>query len=78
MPPFVVPDGEAVIWNKDWLDFDALQQRTVTSRAALPTLAKELPASFAAFDVLAVAGQTPGPCRGFCAAAKDRKVHHAR
>lgn len=57
VPPGVVLDGEAVIWNGDRLDFEALQRRMVTSRAALPALAHELPASFAAFDVLAVAGQ---------------------
>ncbi|MCD5341738.1 hypothetical protein LR392_05790 [Arthrobacter sp. AK04] len=53
----MVLDGETVIWNRGRLDFDALQQRIVTSRAALPAVANELPASFAAFDVLAVAGQ---------------------
>jgi ATP-dependent DNA ligase len=53
----VVLDGEAVIWNRGRLDFDALQRRMVTSRAALPAVASELPASFVAFDVLAVAGQ---------------------
>ncbi|MFP3570948.1 ATP-dependent DNA ligase, partial [Paraburkholderia sp. SIMBA_030] len=37
--------------------FEALQRRMVTSMAALPALVHELPASFAAFDVLAVAGQ---------------------
>jgi len=57
VPPGVVLDGEAIIWNKDQLDFEALQRRMVTSRAALPALVKELPASFVAFDVLAVAGQ---------------------
>lgn len=57
VPPGVVLDGEAVIWNRDRLDFEALQQRMITSRAALPALVKELPAAFAAFDVLAVAGQ---------------------
>lgn len=57
VPPGVVLDGEAVIWNKDRLDFEALQHRMVTSRAALPALVKELPASFVVFDVLAVAGQ---------------------
>ncbi|WP_235564379.1 ATP-dependent DNA ligase [Arthrobacter sp. Soil762] len=57
VPPGVVLDGEAVIWNRDRLDFEALQRRMVTSRAALPALVKELPAAFAAFDVLAVAGQ---------------------
>jgi ATP-dependent DNA ligase len=53
----VVLDGEAVIWNRDRLDFEALQRRMVTSRAALPALVKEFPAAYAAFDVLAVAGQ---------------------
>lgn len=57
LPPGVVLDGEAVIWNRDRLDFNALQQRMVTSRAALPALANQMPASFVAFDVLAVAGQ---------------------
>ena len=53
----MVLDGEAVIWNRDRLDFEALQRRMVTSRAALPALVHELPAAFVAFDVLAVAGQ---------------------
>lgn len=57
IPPGCVIDGEAVIWNGDRLDFDALQRRMVTSRAAMPALVHELPASFAAFDVLSVAGQ---------------------
>jgi len=57
VPPGVVLDGEAVIWNGDRLDFEALQRRMVTSRAALPALVHELPASFAAFDLLAVAGR---------------------
>lgn len=57
VPPGVVLDGEAVIWNEDRLDFEALQRRMVSSRAALPALVHELPAAFAAFDVLAVAGQ---------------------
>jgi len=33
VPPAVVLDGEAVIWSRDRLDFDALQQRMSTSRA---------------------------------------------
>ncbi|WP_353748064.1 MULTISPECIES: ATP-dependent DNA ligase [unclassified Paenarthrobacter] len=57
VPPGVVLDGEAVIWNGDRLDFEALQRRMVSSRAALPAMVRDLPASFAAFDVLAVAGQ---------------------
>lgn len=57
VPPGVVLDGESVIWNRDRLDFEALQRRMVTSRAALPALVQEFPAAFAAFDVLAVAGK---------------------
>jgi ATP-dependent DNA ligase len=56
IPPGCVVDGEAVIWSRGRLDFDALQRRLVTSKAALPALVRELPASFMAFDVLAVAG----------------------
>ncbi|KIC68722.1 ATP-dependent DNA ligase [Pseudarthrobacter phenanthrenivorans] len=56
LPPGCVLDGEAVIWTDDQLDFDVLQRRLVTSRAALPGLIQEHPASFAAFDLLAVAG----------------------
>ena len=56
VPPGCVLDGEAVIWAADRLDFDALQRRLVTSKAALPALVRERPASFVAFDLLAVAG----------------------
>jgi hypothetical protein len=56
VPPGCVVDGEAVLWSGDRLDFEALQQRMVTARAALPALVRERPASLVAFDVLAVAG----------------------
>lgn len=56
VPPGCVIDGEAIIWTGDRLDFNALQQRMVTGRKALPAFVQERPASFAAFDVLAVAG----------------------
>lgn len=56
IPPGCIVDGEAVIWSGGRLDFNALQRRMVTSKAALPSLVLELPASFVAFDVLAVAG----------------------
>ncbi|WP_018771434.1 ATP-dependent DNA ligase [Arthrobacter sp. 162MFSha1.1] len=56
VPPGCVLDGEAVIWTGDRLDFDALQRRLVTSKGTLPAAAQEHPASFAAFDLLAVAG----------------------
>nr|WP_308411012.1 ATP-dependent DNA ligase [Arthrobacter sp. AFG20] len=56
VPPGCVLDGEAVVWAGDRLDFDALQRRLVASKASLPTLVREQPASFVAFDLLAVAG----------------------
>ncbi|MET4143880.1 ATP-dependent DNA ligase [Arthrobacter sp. UYCo732] len=56
IPPGCIVDGEAVIWTGGRLDFNALQRRMVTSKAAMEGVARELPASFAAFDVLAVAG----------------------
>lgn len=56
VPPGCVLDGEAVVWAGDRLDFGALQRRLVASRASLAALVLEQPASFVAFDLLAVAG----------------------
>lgn len=56
VPPGCVVDGEAVIWTGDRLDFDALQRRLVASKSGLDGLVREHPASYAAFDLLAVAG----------------------
>ncbi|MFP5367011.1 MAG: ATP-dependent DNA ligase [Actinomycetes bacterium] len=56
VPPGCVLDGEAVVWSGDRLDFDALQRRLVASKAGLPALIREQPASFVVFDLLAVAG----------------------
>ena len=56
VPPGCVLDGEAVMWTADRLDFDALQRRLVAARAGLPALVRDCPASFVAFDLLAVAG----------------------
>lgn len=44
------------LWAGDRLDFDALQRRLVAAKASLPALVRERPASFVAFDLLAVAG----------------------
>ncbi len=49
-------DGEAVIWTQGRLDFSALQQRLSAGPKTLPGLVRETPASYAAFDALAVAG----------------------
>ncbi|MFC6156121.1 ATP-dependent DNA ligase [Kribbella jiaozuonensis] len=57
VPDGVVLDGELVILGADGrLSFDALQQRLVTSPAKARAKAAELPASYAAFDVLATGG----------------------
>ncbi|MGY4772916.1 ATP-dependent DNA ligase [Kribbella sp. CWNU-51] len=49
--------GELVILGADGrVSFDALQQRLVTSPAKARAKAAELPASFAAFDLLAAGG----------------------
>jgi hypothetical protein len=45
------------------LSFDALQQRLVTSPAKARAKAAELPASFAAFDLLAAGGVDLRACR---------------
>ena len=56
IPPGCVVDGEALVWSGDRLDFNSLQQRMTTSKQALAAFVRERPASFAAFDLLAVAG----------------------
>lgn len=57
IPAGFIIDGEAVCWSKKRLDFEHLQRRLITSARRLPALIWEYPASYAAFDVLAVAGQ---------------------
>ena len=54
LAPGTVLDGELVVWDGHRLDFTQLQRRVIApSRAA--TLARHKPASFVAFDVLAIA-----------------------
>ncbi|MGY3567933.1 ATP-dependent DNA ligase [Sinomonas sp. RB5] len=57
VPDGCVLDGEAVIWNDGRLDFDALQRRLGVGVALAARLAREAPASFVVFDVLAVLGR---------------------
>jgi ATP-dependent DNA ligase len=52
-----VVDGEIVIATAQGLDFDTLQLRLHPAVSRVEKLAKETPASFVAFDVLAVAGR---------------------
>jgi hypothetical protein len=56
VPPGCVIDGEALIWTGDRLDFTTLQARMTTGKRAFPAFVREHPASFAAFDLLAAAG----------------------
>ncbi len=58
LPEGCVVDGEIVIATKAGLDFDALQLRLHPAASRVAKLAKETPASFVAFDVLAVDGRS--------------------
>jgi len=54
LPPRCVVDGEIVVVRGDRLDFDALQQRIHPAESRVTLLAGETPASFIAFDLLAI------------------------
>jgi ATP-dependent DNA ligase len=56
-PERSVIDGEIIVVVGDRLDFDALQQRIHPAVSRVTRLAKETPASFIAFDLLAVGGE---------------------
>ena len=56
LPPGCVLDGEIVIATPRGLDFDALQLRLHPAASRVAKLAKESPAEFVAFDLLAVDG----------------------
>src|SRR5690606_26325675 len=58
LPPGCVLDGEIVIVGRDGLDFDALQLRLHPAASRVNKLAGETPASFVAFDLLAVDGRS--------------------
>ena len=53
LQPGVVLDGEIVIAGPNGLDFDALLQRIHPAESRVQLLARETPASFVAFDLLA-------------------------
>ena len=57
LPKGCVIDGEIVIASKKGLDFEALQMRLHPAASRVARLAKEIPTSFVAFDVLAVDGE---------------------
>jgi len=58
LPPRCILDGEIVIATPRGLDFDALQQRLHPAATRVQRLARETPASFVAFDVLAADGRS--------------------
>ena len=53
LPKRCVVDGEIIVPGPKGLDFDALQQRLHPAASRVAKLAKETPASFVAFDLLA-------------------------
>jgi ATP-dependent DNA ligase len=57
LPDGCVIDGEIVIATRKGLDFDALQLRLHPAASRVAKLAKETPASFVGFDLLAVDGR---------------------
>ena len=62
-PEKCVVDGEIVLIGAsgDRLDFDALQQRIHPAASRVKKLAAETPASFVAFDLLALGERRPTP-----------------
>jgi ATP-dependent DNA ligase len=58
LPPECVVDGEVVIATRGGLDFDALQLRLHPAASRVARLANESPASFVAFDLLAIGGES--------------------
>ena len=57
LPPGCVVDGEIVIATSHGLDFDALQLRLHPAASRAAKLAKETPAAFVAFDLIAADGR---------------------
>jgi len=56
LPDGAIVDGEIVVASGNGLDFDALQQRLHPAASRVAKLAVATPASFVAFDLLAVGG----------------------
>jgi ATP-dependent DNA ligase len=57
LPGGTVIDGEIVVATRAGLDFDALQMRLHPAASRVEKLARETPASFVAFDLLAAKGR---------------------
>ncbi|MGR4882120.1 ATP-dependent DNA ligase [Streptomyces sp. LARHCF249] len=56
LPAGTVLDGEVVVWHKGRTEFALVQRRAAATAARAAVLAQTLPASYAAFDVLELAG----------------------
>ncbi|MFF7201391.1 RNA ligase family protein [Streptomyces sp. NPDC008141] len=56
LPEGTVLDGEVVVWSEGRTDFAAVQKRAAATPGRAPALARRLPASYAAFDLLAEDG----------------------
>src|SRR5438270_3155940 len=78
LPRGSVVDGEIVITTPHGLDFDALQLRLHPAASRVAKLAKESPASFVAFDVLAADGRDRrGDAQRDRRAVLERTLAHA-
>ncbi len=60
LPRGCILDGEIVVARDGALDFDALQQRIHPAPSRIARLARETPAAFVAFDLLAAGGRATG------------------
>jgi len=60
LPRGCILDGEIVVARGGALDFDALQQRIHPAPSRIARLARETPAAFVAFDLLAAGGRATG------------------
>ncbi|MEO7760670.1 MAG: ATP-dependent DNA ligase, partial [Casimicrobiaceae bacterium] len=69
LPAGCIVDGEIVIATEAGLDFDVLQMRLHPAASRVAKLAVETPASFVAFDLLAIDGQSVMP-----GALQDRRA----
>ena len=63
LPPSCIVDGEIVVATAHGLDFDALQLRLHPAAMRVAKLARETPAAFVAFDLLALDGRDLMPAR---------------
>ncbi|HET6360337.1 RNA ligase family protein [Streptomyces sp.] len=57
LPEGTVLDGEVVVWKDGRTDFASVQKRAAATPGRAPVLARRLPASYAAFDLLAEGGE---------------------